>query len=202
MTLRSLRALLDEMGRVSDPQRAEANRRLLDELVPDRVPPDVLLAVLRLLLEERVSVRNMPLILEAVAEGRTPGAGPEQIAEHVRQRLGFQIMAELRRSDGTVPLIQLAPEWEDRFRAHQFEAGPGRADVALPPELFNRLAAAAAERIAEAVAAGHQPGLVTTVQRRRFLRTVIASRGLTTPVLSYEEIGLDARPALVGLVAA
>jgi flagellar biosynthesis protein FlhA len=43
---------------------------------------------------------------------------------------------------------------------------------------------------------------VTSVQRRRFVRTVMASRGLTNPVLSYEEIGLDARPALVGQVAA
>jgi flagellar biosynthesis protein FlhA len=199
MTLRSLRTLLDEMGRVSDPARAEANRRLLDELVPDRVPTDTLLSVLRLLLEERVSVRNLPLILEAIAEARTPGSNAEQIAEHVRQRLGFQILAELRRADGTVPLIQLAPEWEDTFHAHQLDAG-GRADVALPPDLFNRLASAISDRIAEVVANGVQPGLVTTVRRRRFLRTVIASRGLTNPVLSYEEIGLDARPALVGLV--
>jgi flagellar biosynthesis protein FlhA len=202
MTLRSLRVLLDEMGRVSDPARAEANRRLLDELVPDRVPTDILLSVLRLLLEERVSVRNLPLILEAIAEARTPGAPAEQITEHVRQRLGFQILAEFRREDGTVPLIQLAPEWEETFRAHQLEIGGGRSDVALPPDLFNRLASAVADRIAEAGATGIQPGVVTTLQRRRFLRTVIASRGLTNPVLSYEEIGLDARPALVGLVPA
>ena len=202
MTLRSLRILLDELSRVSDPARAEANRRLLDELVPDRVPTDVLLQVLRLLLEERVSIRNLPLILEAVAEARVPGASAEEITEHVRQRLGFQILAEFRREDGTVPLIQLAPEWEDAFRTHQLDAGGGRVDVALPPELFNRLGAAMAERVAEAGAAGWQPGIVTTVQRRRFVRTVAASRGLTNPVLSYEEIGLDARPALVGLVAA
>jgi flagellar biosynthesis protein FlhA len=202
MTLRSLRVLLDEMGRVSDPGRAEANRRLLDELVPDRVPPEILLSVLRLLLEERVSVRNLPLILEAIAEARVPGSGPEQITEHVRQRLGFQILAELRREDGTVPLLQLAPEWEETFHAHQHDTGGGRWDVALPPDLFNRLASAVADRIAEAGAGGVQAGLVTTVRRRRFLHTVLLSRGLSTPVLSYEEIGLDARPALVGLVPA
>ena len=37
--------------------------------------------------------------------------------------------------------------------------------------------------------------------RRRFLRTVLSAKGLTTPVLSYEEIGLEARPSMVGLVA-
>ncbi len=202
LSLRSLRRLLDEFVRVSDRDRAEANRRLLDELVPDRVPIDLLLSVLRLLLEERVSIRNLPLILEATAEARFPGASAEAITENVRQRLGFQLVAEMRREDGTLPLIQLAPEWEDTFRTHQIDAGGGRTDVALPPEVFNRLAGAVAERVAETGAAGINPALVTTVQRRRFLRTVVATRGLVTPVLSYEEIGLDARPALVGFVAA
>lgn len=69
LTLRGLRRLLDEFTNVSDPARAEANRRLLDELIPDKVPLDLLMAVLRLLLEERVSIRNLPLILEAISEG-------------------------------------------------------------------------------------------------------------------------------------
>jgi flagellar biosynthesis protein FlhA len=101
-----------------------------------------------------------------------------------------------------VPLLQLAPEWEETFHAHQLDTGGGRSDVALPPDLFNRLASAVADRVAEAGAGGVQAGIVTSVRRRRFLHTVLASRGLTTPVLSYEEIGLDARPALVGLVPA
>ena len=57
------------------PKRAEANRRMLDEFVPDKVPVDTLQAVLRLLLEERVSIRNLPLILEAIAEAHAPGRG-------------------------------------------------------------------------------------------------------------------------------
>jgi flagellar biosynthesis protein FlhA len=103
MTLRSLRTLLDEMGRVSDPARAEANRRLLDELVPDRVPTDLLLSVLRLLLEERVSVRNLPLILEAIAEARTPGAGPDRRTGPAAPRLPDPRRAAARGWDGASP---------------------------------------------------------------------------------------------------
>ena len=66
--LRGLRRLLDEFTAVSDPARAAQNKRLLEELIPDRVPTDLLLSVLRLLLEERVSIRNLSLILEAIAE--------------------------------------------------------------------------------------------------------------------------------------
>jgi len=50
--------------------------------------------------------------------------------------------------------------------------------------------------------AGVNPALVTTANRRRFLRTVLAARGLAAPVLAYEEIGLDARPAMMGQVPA
>ncbi len=70
LTLKSLRRLLSEMINISNPARAEANRKLFDEMIPDKVPIDVLHSVLRLLLDEQVSIRNMPLILEATAEAR------------------------------------------------------------------------------------------------------------------------------------
>jgi flagellar biosynthesis protein FlhA len=200
-TLRGLRRLLDEFVRLSDPARSEANRRLLDELLPEKVPADLLHAVLRLLLDERVSIRNLPLILESVAEGRHLGT-PEAICEHVRQRLGFQIVAELRRSDGSVPLIQLAPEWEKTFSTYQIDGDRGQRDIALPPDIFAKLANGLTERVNRASEGGVYPALVTSVARRRFLRTVVQAKGLHMPVLSYEEIGTDARPALLGQVPA
>jgi flagellar biosynthesis protein FlhA len=201
LTYKGLRRLLDEFVNLTDPVRAGANRRLLEELVPDKVPVDLLLTVLRLLLEERVSIRNLPLILEAIAEARSLG-GPEAICEHVRQRLGFQLVAELRREDGTIPLIQLAPEWEKTFAAHQIDGERGLRDVALPPQEFSRLANALAEKLNKAAENGVYPALVTSTLRRRFLRTVIGAKGLSAQVLSYEEIGVEARPAMVGLVPA
>jgi flagellar biosynthesis protein FlhA len=201
LTLRGLRRLLDEFINLSDPVRAEANRRLLAELVPDKVPADLLLAVLRLLLEERVSIRNLPLIMEATAEARGMGT-PEAVCEHVRQRLGFQLVAALRREDGTIPLLQLAPEWEKTFATYQIEGEKGQRDVALPPEQFNRLANNIAEMLNKAAETGLQPALVTSTLRRRFLRTVLGAKGLTAPVLSYDEIGLEARAAMIGQVPA
>ncbi|WP_022704679.1 flagellar biosynthesis protein FlhA [Pseudorhodobacter ferrugineus] len=201
LSLRGLRRLLDEFVNLSEPTRAQANKRLLDELVPDKVPVDLLLAVLRLLLEERVSIRNLPLILESIAEARGMGA-PEAICEHVRQRLGFQLVAGLRREDGTIPLIQLAPEWEKAFVTYQIDGDKGQRDVALPPDQFSRLANNMAEKLNKAAENGVQPALVTSSLRRRFIRTVLGARGVTTPVLSYEEIGLEARPAMIGQVPA
>ncbi len=202
LTMKALRRLLDEMVNLTDRGRADANRKMLDALIPDKVPVDVLLSVLRLLLDERVSIRNMPLILEATSEARGIYQTAEGIAEHVRQRLGFQLVAEMRRADGTIPLVQLAPEWEDTFTTYQINTDRGGGDVALPPEDFNRLAAAIADKIAAAADQGAYAAVVTSMRRRRFLRTVMTAKGISNPVLSFEEIGIDARPALVGLVPA
>ena len=114
---RSLRRLLDEFTAVSDPTRAEANRRMLEEFVPDKMTVDTLQAVLRLLLEERVSVRNLPLIFEAIAEANGSGVSAEVLCEHVRHRLGFQLVAGVQEPDGALPLIQLAPSWEEMFQS-------------------------------------------------------------------------------------
>ncbi|RWR14964.1 flagellar biosynthesis protein FlhA [Paenirhodobacter populi] len=201
MTLRALRRLLDETVNLSDPARAESNRRIRDELVPEKVPVDLLLSVLRLLLAERVSIRNLLLIIEAIAEGR-PLQTPEAICEHVRQRLGFQLVADLRRPDGTIPLLQLAPEWEEAFTSYQVTGDRGQVDVALPPDKFNRLAANVADRISKAGESGTYPAVITSTRRRRFLHTVLEAKGIATPVLSYDELGTDARPAMIGMVPA
>lgn len=202
LTLRALRRRLDEMVNLSDRARAESNRKMLDELIPDKVPIDVLLSVLRLLLEERVSIRNLPLILEATAEGRQLYQTSDGITEHVRQRLGFQLVAEMRRPDGTIPLVQLSPEWEDTFTTYEIRTDRGGGDVALPPESFNQLADGIAAKLGQAAEAGTYAAVVTSMRRRRFLRTVMAAKGIMNPVLSFEEIGIEARPALVGLVPA
>lgn len=197
--LKSLRRLLGELESLSDPMRAEANKRLFDEMIPDKVPLELLLSVVRLLLDERVSVRNLPLILESVSEARSASATPESICEHVRQRLAFQIVAELRALDGTVPLVQLAPDWEETFLTHQV-GDEQNGDVALPPDLFHQLTSRISEKLSSAGDAGHFPAIVTSSRRRRFLRTILGSKGISNPVLSFEELATETRPALVGLV--
>jgi len=199
--LKSLQRLLDEFTSPSNPMRASSNRRLVDDLIPDKVPMETLMAVLQMLLSERVSIRNLPLILEAIAEMRAAQAPLETICEHVRQRLGFQIVAEFRRADGTLPLIQLAPDWETVFESHQTRSEHGNVDVALPPALFSKLASGIGERIGSAAERGDFPALITSSRRRRYLHTVLRSSGLSNPVLAFEELGPDVKPAIVGLVA-
>lgn len=199
--MRSMRRLLDELTNLSDPKRGAANKQMINELIPDKISPEVLLAVLRMLLEERVSIRNLPLILDAIAEIRLPGQTAEAICEHVRQRIGFQLVSELRRADGTIPLIQLAPDWEELFVQYQTEHS-GQLNIALPPSEMVRLANAVSQKITSLGETGVYPALITSGLRRRYLHSVLSSKSIPNAVLSYEELGPDAKPSLVGTVAA
>ena len=196
---RTLRKLLDEFVAVSDSGRAAANRRILDEFVPDKVPIDLLQSVLRLLLEEQVSIRNLPLIMEAIAEAQGNIQGIEALTEYVRQRLGFQLISDMQEPDGALPLVQLAPEWEALFQQHQMEGPQGAVDIALPPNEFNRLANSIAEKVSAAAEKGRYPAVVTSARRRRFVHTVLSAKGIRNPVFSFEEVGSNAQPALVGM---
>ena len=84
-TRSTMKKLLDAYFTPPDSERAWANQKLLDDFIPDKVSLDLLQAVLRLMLAERVSVRNLQLILEAIAELRGPNLSPEMIVEHVRR---------------------------------------------------------------------------------------------------------------------
>ena len=196
---RSLRRIIDAFTGLSDPARAEANRRMIDEMIPEKVPFELLQSVLRLLLEEQVSIRNLPLILESIAEARARSSVAEEVCEFTRHRLGFQIVSELRREDGTLPLVQLAPEWEELFLQHAVDGDGALPEIALPPEALNRLAGSIAEKLDRAGGEGIYPAVATSTRRRRFLRMVLSARGIGNPVFSFDEIGTNARPSLVGV---
>jgi len=190
---------LDALTRISDSERAAANRRFLDEYIPGKVTPELLLSVLRLLLEERVSIRNLMLILEAIAESRSLQS-PDAICEHVRHRLGFQIIDRLQDTQGRLPLLQLSANWEQRFSEHEISKEDGGSDIALPPELFGELTNSVQAKLNEVASKGVVAAVATSSRRRRFLQTVLASKGIRNSVLAYEEIGSRSKPYIVGVV--
>jgi flagellar biosynthesis protein FlhA len=191
---------LDAVTKVSDPDRATANQRLLDEYMPGKVPPELLLSVLRALLEERVPIRNLFLIMEIIAETKPQGLGVARTVELVRQRLSFQILDRLQDDKGRLPLLQLSTQWEQRFTEHEVRNEAGGSDIALPPELFSELINAIQAKINEFAQKGIVLCVATSSRRRRFLQTVLSSRGIRNAVLSYEEIGPRARPQIIGVV--
>ncbi|WP_411819866.1 flagellar biosynthesis protein FlhA [Hyphococcus formosus] len=198
VTRRSVQRILDEFVKNSDAERAASNRRLLDEFVPDKAPIEFVQTVFRLLLEERVPIRNLPVMLETIAEGRTIFNSAEEVSEFVRQRISRQFVYALQNEDGALPLIQVGLDWENTFTQHETQGQGSQTDVALPPDEFNRLAQSVVEQINNASARNLYPAVVTSAKRRRFIRAVLHAKKIRNPVLSYEEIDSGLKPLLVG----
>ena len=197
MSLAGLQRMLGELRDLSDARRAESYRKLFDSLIPEKVSPEALLAVLRLLLEDGVSVRNLPMIVDAMAEHRNEGA-PEAVCDAVRRRLRGQITQALS-YDGTLELMQLAPGWEGEFVRVESEVARGTGGAALPQ---------LARRLTEAMRAATQsrPGrllpLAVPDHRRRQVRGILAASGVTNPVIGLDEIDPEQPLRLVQTVEA
>ncbi len=191
---------LDALTRISDSERAAANKRFLDEYIPGKVTPEQLLSVLRLLLEERVSIRNLFLIVETIGEVKAQAPNAVRMVELVRQRLGFQIIDRLQDTQGRLPLLQISPNWEQKFTEHEVTKEDGNSDIALPPEMFGDLTNSVQTKLNEFAQKGVVAAIATSSRRRRFLQTVLASKGIRNSVLAYEEIGSKSKPYIVGVV--
>lgn len=199
LSRRSLRATIEAFRNVTDAERATSNKKILDEFIPDKVPMDTLQAVMRQLLSERISVRNLPLILEIIAEVKPVMNSVEQISECVRQRMSYQFISKLRDDQGRLPLVQLGPEWESLFTQYEIKQEGGNMDIALPPEEFKRLAGAVREKLDSSASQGNYAAIATSARRRRFIRTVMNAKGIRNPVISYEEIPPTERPVILAV---
>ncbi|MFC3168171.1 flagellar biosynthesis protein FlhA [Paracoccus fontiphilus] len=197
LTLGAMQRQIEELKTLSDPARAERNRRYFDGMIPDKVSPEMLLAVLRALLDEKVSIRNLPLIVDAMAEFR----GIDQIEtvyELVRKRLRGQITQQYSDPSGGITALQLHPGWEAEFVRADSETGRAGGG-AMTPALSRKLLDAARRAMAT-VEPALQTVLVAPDHRRRMLRAVLGSNGIAMPVLGLEEIDPGADLRLVGTI--
>jgi len=164
----------------------EKHRNLAADLVPNVVSITVVQRVLQSLLAERVSIRDLPTILEAIAEA-APQGSVGSIAEHVRARLARQICGALKGPDGSAAIITLSTQWEREFAEALIGDGENR-QLALAPSRLQEFVAAAMRKLEAAAAAGEAAAIVTSARARPFVRSVLERVRAQTMVLSQNEI--------------
>ncbi|MCB2113052.1 MAG: flagellar biosynthesis protein FlhA [Parvularculaceae bacterium] len=177
----------------------DKHRQLVSDIVPGVVTISTVQRVLQSLIAERISIRDLPTILEAIAEAAPASSNPAQIGEHVRARLARQICGALKDADGAASIVMLSPEWEREFADNLIGAGDERR-LAMAPSKIQEFVAAVLGRLEEAAAAGHAAALVTSAGARPFVRSVIERVRPQTMVLSQNEIHPQIRLRNLGLV--
>lgn len=199
MTLTAMQRMITELKELSDENRARNYQRYFENMMPEKVTPELLLAVLRQMLDEGLSVRNLTLIVDAAYEARNSGS-PELIYEGVRKRLRAQITQAYADQDGTLKIVQLHPSWEAQFAAG--DGAPGRpADGVIATGLARKLVEATKQTLAIADPTATAV-IATPDHRRRQVREILGSHGIDTPVMGLEEIDPAAQLRLVGTIEA
>ncbi|WP_375408325.1 flagellar biosynthesis protein FlhA [uncultured Methylobacterium sp.] len=172
---------------------------LLKEVVPSQIGTTGIQRVLQFLLAERVSIRDLGTIVEGIAEVAGGVKNPRDIVEHVRARLGRQICAQYQDGQGMLPIITLSPAWEQAF----LDSIAGERDeryLAMQPSKLTEFVNTVRDRFETAARMGEMPVLVTSVQARPFVRSIIERFRRETPVMSQAEIHPRARLRTVGSV--
>ncbi len=157
------------------------------QVVPKPISVPLLAEVLRRLVDEGVSVRDLGAILEALAAAATTERDPLALAEHCRTHLRRAITFKLTAGSGTLAVVTVDPTIEDAVRRAVTRTANG-AFLALPPAVARDIIAAARRATGEAEAARAQPVVLTHPDIRRFTRKLLEPELPHVAVVSFAEL--------------
>ena len=191
LTRQQVHALLGDL-RTRSPQ-------LVDELQPLGIRAATVHLVLCNLLRERVSIRDLEVILEALGScsGRTDN--PAVLTECVRVALSRTICQQCRDSERTLHAVGIDPDLEDLLLAHvQFDDADLR--VTIPQPLRDSICEALSERLKRLSLAGRPEVVICRPEIRAGLRQIVARTLPRLHVLSHNEITTDTETVFHGFI--
>ncbi len=176
---------------------AKPQQKLIADLIPSQIAVSGLQRMLQNLLAERISVRDLPTILEGVAEATGFSQSTTVITEHVRAKLSRQISNSQTTDAGYIALVTLSPQWEQSFA----EALAGQGDerqLSMAPSKLQQFIAAVRETFEGFARQGELPVLLTSPAIRPYVRSIIERFRPATVVMSQNEIHPKARIRTLG----
>lgn len=176
-------------------------KKLADEICTTHMSYSGLQAVLKLLLAERVSIRNLHLILEAVAELAPHVRKTEQIVEHVRVRMAQQICGDLS-DNGVLRVLRLGNKWDMVF--HQAIKRDTKGEIIefdIDPRHLEEFSEQATKVVREYLDRGLPFVLVTSPETRSYVRMIVERLFATLPVLSHVELAKGIEIKILGTIS-
>jgi flagellar biosynthesis protein FlhA len=172
---------------------------VVSELIPEVMGIGDVQKVLQNLLMERVSIKDIVAILEALADYATTTKDTDILTEYVRQRLSLALCRQHQGIGGKLTLFTFHPSVEqiitDNIR--QTELG---ARLILDPEMVQKLLRAVQEQVENISHHGHAPVALCSPRTRLHIRRLAEQSFPMLTVLSYAEIAPDTNVESLGMV--
>ncbi|MBU6182741.1 MAG: flagellar biosynthesis protein FlhA [Verrucomicrobia bacterium] len=177
----------------------ETNPSLVSELLPDLVNLGVIQRVLQNLLREGVPIKNLPLILETIADYATVTKNPDELSEQVRKRLGTYFIAQYEAEPGLVKAITLDPGLEQnlitRIQRSHFET-----TLALDPHTAQYLLRELTIRSNSMAEQGLSPTVIVSAELRLAFKRFFEPSLPKLSVLSYQELPAQTEIQNIGII--
>ncbi|MGP1256278.1 MAG: flagellar biosynthesis protein FlhA [Kiloniellales bacterium] len=174
-------------------------KKLVEDLIPNTIAVGGVQRVLQNLLGERISIRDLPTILEGIQEACGYTRSVLHITEHVRARLARQISNAAATQDGLVPLVTLSPNWEQSF-AEALVGDGEEKHLAMPPSKLQEFISNVRQTFERQSMLGESPALLTSPSVRPYVRSIVERFRPQTMVLSQNEIHPKAKLKTIGQV--
>ncbi|WNC12528.1 flagellar biosynthesis protein FlhA [Brevibacillus brevis] len=172
---------------------------LVDELIPGLLSIGDVQKVLQKLLREKVSVRNLNVILEALADHALFTKDPEVLTEYVRQAMARQITLQYTEPGQPLRVLTAGAGLEKAIseRVEQSEQG---SYLAMDPETSQRIYQSMSVEVGKMINSGQQPIILSSPAVRMYLRQLLDRMMPDVPVLSYSELEPHVEVQSVGMV--
>ncbi|MDR2339764.1 MAG: flagellar biosynthesis protein FlhA [Deltaproteobacteria bacterium] len=199
-----VRSHADELISRQDVQRlvdgvAQSNEKVVEELIPTLLTIGQVQKVLQNLLRERVSIRDMPSILEVLADHAPITHDTDLLTEFARQRLARGIIRNYVTPTGELPLMTIGADIEDALARSINETERG-AYLTLDPDTGQRILTAISNAITQLTRQNLQPVVLSTPMVRRHLRKLTERFISNLVVLSHSELTSSTRLKIMGEV--
>jgi flagellar biosynthesis protein FlhA len=170
------------------------------EEVLDRLRLSEIQGVLKNLLREKVSVRNLEVILETMGDYADRVKDPEILTEYVRARMGRGICSGLVDKEMNLHCVTLEPKLEETIQ-QAIRTTEGGAYLSLDPAVIQQLSDAAHKQLERLVASGHHPVVLCSSQVRSQLYNTLRPAIPAVNVLSYNEIVSSVKVESLGVIS-
>ncbi|MHB9037016.1 MAG: flagellar biosynthesis protein FlhA [Armatimonadota bacterium] len=172
---------------------------VVNELIPEVMGIGDIQKVLQNLLAERVSIRDIVAILEALADFAGATKDTDILTEYTRQRLALAICRQHQGNDGKLTVFGFHPNAEQVITENirQTELG---SRLILDPGLVQELLSAIRDQVENLAGRGHSPIALCSPRTRMHVRGLVEQSFPSLTVLSYAEIAPEINVDSIGMV--
>lgn len=165
----------------------EKHPKVVEDLVPAILDLSVVTRVLQNLLRERVSIRNMQTILEALASYGASNKDMEYLTEKVRYALRRQITENLLATDGKLYVFALPQQAEQLVMKSMHQSDEGR-EIVLDPAAARKILTALMEKTEEIISKGMPPVLFVSQPIRFAMRRFVEKYTPLLNIIAHTEV--------------